>query len=46
MTEKMPSSVMFGSRPRMFLMSCVFVGSDAVFGDDFRCDGDVCFHER
>ena len=39
MTEKMPSSVSVGSRPRIFKQPLVFVGLEAMLGDDFGRDG-------
>jgi hypothetical protein len=36
MTEKMPSSVRFGSRPMRVQDALIFLGAEAVLGDDLR----------
>ena len=38
MTEKMPSSTRFGSRPSACRMRCIFFFGEAVLGDDFGRD--------
>ena len=38
MTEKMPSSTRFGSRPSALQDAVIFVGREAVLGDDFGGD--------